>query len=53
MFYLVDKTEDLAQKTASQRALWDRSKEVKEEPRYTGVFATKTRQSEHQKSTVN
>ena len=34
-------------------ALWDSSEEVREEPGYIGVFATKTKLLEHQKVTVN
>ena len=43
MFYLADKTEDLTLDPASQIALRDCSREVKEEPRCIEVFATKTR----------
>ena len=43
MFYLADKTEDLSGDTAPQRALRDCSKEVREEPGYIRIFATKNR----------
>ena len=38
MLYLADKTEDLSQDTASQIALSDCSKGVREEPGYIGVL---------------
>ena len=38
---------------SSLSALKDCSKEVREEPGYLRVFETKTRESEHQKITVN
>ena len=54
MFYLVGQSEDFKPgRQDSQTALRDCSQEVREEPGYTGVFAAKTRQSEHQKITVN
>ena len=41
MFYLVDFLKTVAQKTASQIALRDCAKELKEEPGYTGVLQQK------------
>ena len=52
MFYSVDLLRAYAQEAASQIVLKDCSEEVREEPVYTGVFATKTKQSEHQKITI-
>ena len=50
MFYLVGCLRTQVQETASPRALRDHSEEVRAEPGYTGVFATKP---EHQKITVH
>ena len=49
MFYLEDNTENLS----PGRSLRDCSKEVRGEPGYIGVFAKKTRESEHQRITVD
>ena len=43
MFYSADIPRTEAQEMASQIALRDCSKEVKEEPGYTGVFTTKNK----------
>ena len=42
MFCSADKTEDLSPDTVAQMALRGCSKEVRDEPAYMGVFATKT-----------
>ena len=41
MFYLGTLLRTIAQETTSQRALENCSKEIREEPGYTGVFAEK------------
>ena len=43
MFYLADKTKDLSLGNSISDSLRDCSQEVREEPGYTGVFATKAR----------
>ena len=53
MFYLADILRTYARVAASQIALRDCSEEVREDPGYRGVFATKTRYSELQNITVN
>ena len=53
MSYLADKTDDLNLGQASQIALRDCSEEVREEPGHIRIFATKTRQQEHQKIKEN
>ena len=53
MFYLVDFLKTEAWDAASQIALRFCSKAVREKPGYIGVFAMKTRESEHPKITVN
>jgi len=49
MFYLADflRTSSLGYN------ILDNSEKIREEPGYIGVFATKTRYSEHEKITVN
>ena len=57
MFYSVALRKTIAPETASQTALRDCSKEVREEPGYIGVFAGKQNKTEHvvehQKITAN
>ena len=47
--YLADKTEDSSPGHSLSVALRDGCEEVRGEPGSTGVFATKIRQSEHQR----
>ena len=48
MFYSADLLSTIAQDTATQIALRDFSREVREETRYIGVFAKKKNVVEHQ-----
>ena len=49
MFYLAD----FLRTSSLGHNILDNSEEIREEPGYIGVFATKTRYSEHEKITVN